>query len=846
MTILDRVRGPTGRSRISGSSASASTPVSISHSSSHQPSSVSLANSLRSSSKNVNSTINTPSTSNNISHSKNTLNSTSSTRASSVSAGALTEHGTHNRKYGSGISSNNKHACKATARIGKELYHEDGDIIGHRKEELRYSHHNGSAQSSSLTRYDAIVAERIAVQKRSEDESNTSRSSTDADTNFKTGIKLIQQAYEDKYQALLDEVSTWKWISEEQSVQMTVMATELAQVEKKYVTLQKEMAQLETFRKAIVSMVDQHSGATLTQLERSILETIEADAENGDLGYNAVANGDTSSFILDDNTEHLPRLTKEDQFIMGQKASNVPSAISSTFKSSSLMAASRPRASTESVVKRPSTMLHSRTTKYSTSSPLRQNRDTTAYHSGATTHPDNSSSDHKYITKQNLVDGLRSKRNTISTTSRRQHPGIASFSANTSRRHSGASPPSLLTKTALSSSRVTTTALASLSSISSSASSPPQTSSSTAASSIGGSINVRTARQKPQRREHSLDIRTSVAQVTNPLGDTPLLSTVQSERHQGISEGSLVLQSKLDTTDPSQVDTKQRSITSDPEKMFMRDLSPAAIELFRQQEEQQKLEIEADYASKKAVHVHIRYDSRQTDDEGYRRSASRSTSDRSDHLHYQRRYSGSGQITGHESSSKLQKSNFHATTTIHEDNSRRTDGIDANAFTTLYKEIRDSMDSTSFGMFARVVTAFNEGDKTTEETLEEVSRVVKDCSLNQRFQDLIYQAVAEKESQMANESTNLAMEANRTIDIDKSLLLDDEDVITEEEEGEEDVKNGLLADEIVNILRENDVVLQECRQHNLSKPEERIHLGETKILDVTKSLEGSDSNISNK
>lgn len=39
---------------------------------------------------------------------------------------------------------------------------------------------------------------------------------------FKAGMKLIQQAYEDRHQSLIDEVNKWKWISEEQSVQVCI------------------------------------------------------------------------------------------------------------------------------------------------------------------------------------------------------------------------------------------------------------------------------------------------------------------------------------------------------------------------------------------------------------------------------------------------------------------------------------------------------------------------------------------------------------------------------------------------------------------------------------------------
>lgn len=37
---------------------------------------------------------------------------------------------------------------------------------------------------------------------------------------FRAGLKLIQQAYEDRHQALVDEVNHWKWISEERNVQV--------------------------------------------------------------------------------------------------------------------------------------------------------------------------------------------------------------------------------------------------------------------------------------------------------------------------------------------------------------------------------------------------------------------------------------------------------------------------------------------------------------------------------------------------------------------------------------------------------------------------------------------------
>ncbi|KAG0380944.1 hypothetical protein BGX24_002626 [Mortierella sp. AD032] len=78
---------------------------------------------------------------------------------------------------------------------------------------------------------------------RPENSSSSGSSSivSGADANFRAGMKLIQQAYEEKYQSLIEEVNTWKWISEEQSAQMTAMAAELARVEDKYAALQKEV-----------------------------------------------------------------------------------------------------------------------------------------------------------------------------------------------------------------------------------------------------------------------------------------------------------------------------------------------------------------------------------------------------------------------------------------------------------------------------------------------------------------------------------------------------------------------------------------------------------------------------
>ncbi|KAF9213015.1 hypothetical protein BGZ59_006014 [Podila verticillata] len=303
-----------------------------------------------------------------------------------------------------------------------------------------------------------------------------------------SGMKLIQQAYEDRHQSLLDEVNKWKWISEEQSVQMS---------------------QLETFRKAIVSMVDQHSGVSLTQLEQSILETIEADAEHVSAEYD-VADADTSSFILDGDVESSfsPRHQKHAKGLESRGSNSAPVSTSDDEKQSSAQ----------------------------------------AFTVSETIHADE--------------------------------------------------------------------------------------------------IQGRSRRESNIRRS-------------------------KDDQHQYASQGD----SEMTKVDHSS---------------------------FNNQRQQQST-------------------------------------------------SGSS-------------------------------GVDASAFTLLYKEIRDSMDATSFGLFARVVTAFNEGEKTTDETLQEVGKIVKDRALNQRFKNLIEQAIAEKESQLDEAG-------NETMDGDRSLFMgvveeDDEEPIDEEDQEE--------------------------------------------------------------
>ncbi|KAF9113949.1 hypothetical protein BGX27_000480, partial [Mortierella sp. AM989] len=286
--------------------------------------------------------------------------------------------------------------------------------------------------------------------------------------------------------------------------------------------------------------------------------------------------------------------------------------------------------------------------------------------------------------------------------------------------------------------------------------------------------------------EYSLNVKSSMSQLASLSGVSPLSSTSQSDRT------TSALQPKLSSSSNSQ--NARRSQRSGSDSLSTSGLSPAALKLIKQKEQQQ-LEEETEYIQKNPGGA--RHSSHhQTDDEDHRRSVthghSRISVSESVRPH-RRKASESGHesishshVTGYESSSKFEsqqqqnpsfrdRHDSRTTSAADGDNAKRsTGGVDASAFTMLYKEIRDSMDASSFGMFARVVTAFNEGDKTTEETLDEVGKIVKDRALNQRFRDLIHQAIAEKDNQLENNVGDRSMEGDLTMEIDQSLLLDDD------------------------------------------------------------------------
>ncbi|KAG0348818.1 p24 complex component [Podila humilis] len=499
---------------------------------------------------------------------------------------------------------------------------------------------------------------------------------------------------------------------------------------------------------------DQHSGVSLTELEQSILETIEADTDNVDTGYDPVADADTSSFMLDGEVEssfssYMPKNVKVSS---GSKSANV---------NSSFAANARPRAATAAVE------------GYSNASSLNNGG------TSASTLEQSPNNDRKLL-KFGSAESLRLKRNTISSSARPvyQHNNV-------SKRHSSISPLSPKSRQIVSSSKVPAGS-ASFSNSSSPSTSPREP------SKPMGAFSSRTARQHQQQKEYSLSVRNTMSQLAG-LSTGGSGSTSTSRRPQPMETVSLVQNS---TSSPGSSDSAKRTRRSESGVMPTTHPSPAAKEHLKQQERLQEQERSALKGRALALSPHSIQTTRTPGDHDKQSSYSQlqiapstiqnqsknGTSVRN--LKDERRYASdtaeSMKGSQRTASAQERRKQPYQREGASISGQNGGGGVDANAFTLLYKEIRDSMDSTSFGLFARVVTAFNEGEKSTDETLQEVSRIVKDRALNQRFKNLIEQAIAEKENQM-EKAGNETMEGDLTLEIDHSLLMDP----VEEEEEEE-------------------------------------------------------------
>ena len=58
----------------------------------------------------------------------------------------------------------------------------------------------------------------------------------------------------------------------------------------------------------------------------------------------------------------------------------------------------------------------------------------------------------------------------------------------------------------------------------------------------------------------------------------------------------------------------------------------------------------------------------------------------------------------------------------------------------LYKEIRDKLSADDFSLFAKHISLLNSGKITVDETMNAISKIIKDQSLVVRFQHLLLQA----------------------------------------------------------------------------------------------------------
>ncbi|KAF9122364.1 hypothetical protein BGW39_009789 [Mortierella sp. 14UC] len=712
-------------------------------------------------------------------------------------ASAAHDHASHSKKY----STTGYQAIESTGDRRKDLGLQQDQLQLQQQQQQqqrphqeevrhsrRHSNSNGRPENSSSSGSSSIVS--------------------GADANFRAGMKLIQQAYEEKYQSLVEEVNTWKWISEEQSAQMTAMAAELARVEDKYAALQKEMAQLEVFRKAIVSMVDQHSGVSLAELEQSILETIEADAENAGAGHDAIADADTSSFILDGGIESPQAPFSHQQRSMRDDFSMREPKYSATAKESPQASSTRPRASTETSSKRSGSISNSTEVRnrHQPNSTLLSPSGLSGARGGTQVLSDSSPNGQSKMHKSGSTDSLRNKRNTISTTSRSLYPNTSLTTGSAGKRHSSTSSPlNSRSRSGTASSRVVQGS-SSFSSNSTPSTSPRHPTTNPSAASV-----ITRATRQQQQKEYSVSVRNSMSQMATLSGvvssNVSLLDA--SERRQNSSDSTGAGQ----TGDLGSINRRGQRPSSTA--LSLNGLSPAAIELIKQQERQQRQEEEKANLQKSPPTYHQQQDLHHPSEDNSRQrsvvySQPRSNiKERAVPTHHQSQLqhaTKSGDVT-QESSRHHYQSGYESSTRHQNDTTRRrqsstsgdklrthsasegfnghqshqsSSGVDANAFTLLYKEIRDSMDGQSFGMFARVVTAFNEGEKTTEETLQEVGKIVQDRALNQRFRDLIHKAIAEKENQLENGGVNETLNGDVTLEIDHSLLL--EDRIEEEEE----------------------------------------------------------------
>lgn len=410
-------------------------------------------------------------------------------------------------------------------------------------------------------------------------------------------------------------------------------------------------------------MVDQHSGVSLTQLEQSILETIEADAEHVDAGYD-VADTDTSSFILDGDVESSfsPHQQKHDKEPLGSR--RLRSAPVST-------GTSRPRAATEA--ERSST-----TARTEIASTLSSGQ---------------SPSGLKTLHRFGSTDSLRSKRNTISSSTRPFYPSTSPAHDGTSKRHSSISP--LSPKARMTSARAVVSSF--------STNSTPSTSPREQATLQPSAPSSRTTRH--QQKEYSIGIRSTMSHLSSM--SVGIMAPTTSRRN----VSSDAISAHIVASSPGSSDSAKRSRRSGSATMSMANLSPAAMELLKQQERLQEQERGA-LKGALAISPHSSRPVQSVGEDEKRSNVQVTTASgfvHADEISQGQPRHGSGARYSKDERRYVSQSDSEKTKgnpgsfndTRRQQSTSGSSGVDASAFTLLYKEIRDSMDATSFGLFAR-------------------------------------------------------------------------------------------------------------------------------------------------
>lgn len=312
--------------------------------------------------------------------------------------------------------------------------------------------------------------------------------------------------------------------------------------------------------------------------------------------------------------------------------------------------------------------------------------------------------------KSESTGDLRSKRNTIAASSR---PSYSSSSLSTmlaTKRHSSVSP---LPPHA----RTTTSAALKPSLLPKSTPSSPPGQTRAASTSFADSMSTRISRQHQQLKDYSLGVKNSMTHLASLSGVGPLSSLMDDDFTQSLPNMSPGLRRMSAGAGGPQAPRPLRRSNSD--FLAMKYTSTNAMKLLKQQEEPEPEDAQdppksfsrnrrrsqyhtddIDEYPGSVAYEHgwssfnesARLHRRNFSELGYEGATRRRESADSLSHKYQREESQRRQ-------SNLSSDKYGSTSERHQSQDNGGN-VDATAFTTLYREIRDSMDAATFGMFA--------------------------------------------------------------------------------------------------------------------------------------------------